>query len=150
MTNPTLFLGPGDLRSAEGVGQLRTLLGTCVSVCVWHPSKYGIMCHFLLPMQPDFMQQKFGPQNRYGNVALNEMLRMLRLRGIDKSACQWWVFGGSSKTLMPTQIGVQNFDYARDFLSQHHIKAMMNPAAGPMTVILDVKTGKCVLKHNQE
>jgi chemotaxis protein CheD len=45
-----VFLRAGDFYFGRGEVQLRTLLGTCVSVALWHPQKrIGGLCHYLLP-----------------------------------------------------------------------------------------------------
>lgn len=44
------ILKPGDLVFNNGSTMLSTLLGSCVSVVLWHPLlRIGGMCHFLLP-----------------------------------------------------------------------------------------------------
>ena len=49
-TDRDIFLLPGALAFGNQGLRLRTLLGSCVSVVVWHPSlKLSGMCHFLLP-----------------------------------------------------------------------------------------------------
>lgn len=45
-----IFLRPGDFYFGSGNRHVRTLLGTCVAIAIWHPGKrVGGMCHFLLP-----------------------------------------------------------------------------------------------------
>ena len=45
-----LFLMPGQWYFGGKASELRTLLGSCVAVTLWHPKKrWGGMCHFLLP-----------------------------------------------------------------------------------------------------
>ena len=45
-----VFLNPGDFHFAGGHTRIRTLLGSCVSIALWHPErKLGGMCHFILP-----------------------------------------------------------------------------------------------------
>ena len=41
-----VVLGPGDLYFGRGEHQVRTLLGSCVGITLWHPRAYlGGMCH---------------------------------------------------------------------------------------------------------
>ena len=45
-----VFLQPGDLFVADASYRIRTVLGSCVSITLWHPgSACGGMSHFLLP-----------------------------------------------------------------------------------------------------
>lgn len=47
-----LFLLPGALAFGPAPLRLRTLLGSCVAVVVWHPVlRLGGMCHYLLPQR---------------------------------------------------------------------------------------------------
>lgn len=45
-----IFLQPGDFYFGDRHTRIRTLLGSCVSITMWHPQKLiGGMCHFMLP-----------------------------------------------------------------------------------------------------
>ena len=45
-----LTLMPGQLHFGGHAATLRTLLGSCLAVTLWHPERrLGGMCHFLLP-----------------------------------------------------------------------------------------------------
>ena len=71
-----LVLMPGQMHLGQHVASLRTLLGSCVAITLWHPQKrIGGMCHFLLPQR----QRRNGepPDGRYGDEALAEMVRAL-------------------------------------------------------------------------
>jgi chemotaxis protein CheD len=48
--NGDIFLQAGDFYFGAGSRRLRTVLGTCVAIAMWHPVKrVGGLCHFLLP-----------------------------------------------------------------------------------------------------
>jgi chemotaxis protein CheD len=45
-----VFLGPGDLYFGDRTVRIRTLLGSCVAVTLWHPfARIGGMCHYVVP-----------------------------------------------------------------------------------------------------
>ncbi|MCB1190323.1 MAG: chemotaxis protein CheD [Leptospiraceae bacterium] len=45
-----IFLQPGDFFWGDESTRIRTILGSCISICMWHPAKkIGGMCHFMLP-----------------------------------------------------------------------------------------------------
>jgi chemotaxis receptor (MCP) glutamine deamidase CheD len=45
-----ILLHAGDFHFGSGKIRIRTLLGTCVAIAIWHPTRrIGGMCHFLLP-----------------------------------------------------------------------------------------------------
>ena len=50
-TDPhTVFLHPGECYFGGGPTRIATLLGSCVSITVWHPRLLvGGMCHYMLP-----------------------------------------------------------------------------------------------------
>jgi chemotaxis protein CheD len=44
-----VFLNPGEFHFGDGKTRISTLLGSCVSITLWHPRKrIGGMCHFML------------------------------------------------------------------------------------------------------
>ncbi len=48
-----VFLQPGDVYFGDRHTRLRTILGSCVSITLWHPQRLlGGMCHFILPARP--------------------------------------------------------------------------------------------------
>jgi hypothetical protein len=60
---------------------LRTLLGSCVAITLWHPTRrIGGMCHFLLPERKRRTNEP--PDGRYGDEAVAEMVKVL-------SALRW-------------------------------------------------------------
>jgi chemotaxis protein CheD len=45
-----VFLGPGDLYFGDRHTRIRTLLGSCVAITLWHPvALIGGMCHYMMP-----------------------------------------------------------------------------------------------------
>jgi hypothetical protein len=46
-----IFLQPGEFYFGDHETRIRTLLGSCVAITMWHPRlRIGGMCHYLLPM----------------------------------------------------------------------------------------------------
>src|SRR4051812_50134949 len=51
MGRKTVYLLPGELHASAEQTQVTTILGSCVSVCLWDQKlRIGGMNHFLLPM----------------------------------------------------------------------------------------------------
>ena len=74
-------LRPGEYAVGEAPLRMRTLLGSCVSITLWHPvRRIGAMSHFLLAARSPSHQGV--PDARYGEEALALMLRQLNKRGI--------------------------------------------------------------------
>ena len=72
-----LVLMPGQMHIGQQVTSLRTLLGSCVAITLWHPQRrIGGMCHFLLPQR----QRRPGepPDGRYGDEAVEAMVLSIK------------------------------------------------------------------------
>ena len=53
MTIRQIYLKPGDFHFGAAPLRLTTLLGSCVTVTLWHPRRHlGGMCHIQLPRRP--------------------------------------------------------------------------------------------------
>lgn len=45
-----IFLQPGEFYFGDEKTRIRTLLGSCVAITMWHPKlNIGGMCHYMLP-----------------------------------------------------------------------------------------------------
>jgi chemotaxis protein CheD len=89
-----LNLMPGQMHFGGKAASLRTLLGSCLAVTLWHPTrKLGGMCHFLLPKR----QRKPGEplDGRYGDEALEAMVALLRAARTEPSEYQAHLYGGA-------------------------------------------------------
>ncbi|MEY2342315.1 chemotaxis protein CheD [Acidithiobacillus sp. IBUN Pt1247-S3] len=90
-----VFLQPGDWHFGGPDLILRTLLGSCISITLWHPQRrIGGMCHFLLP-------QRCGPRDatldgRYGAEAVASLCTTIRQNHSKNSEYQCKIFGGGN------------------------------------------------------
>lgn len=142
-----IFLQPGEYYVGDADYRIRTLLGSCVSVTLWHPAKrVGAMSHFLLA------ERGVGPtleiDGRYGEEAILLMLRELAHANVDPAQCQAKIFGGGD--MFPRQarndapnIGQKNGEAARSLLRSHGIAIVAESlfGAGHRKVIFDVASG---------
>lgn len=119
MSKP-LYLNPGGYFFGQLDGELITLLGSCVSLCAWHPEKRLLLAtHIVLPERPSDMLLK---DTRYGDVvmqtALADMFRHKTLVSEYKIA----LFGGSTTIYAPHEythcVGSRNVDYMRNVVEQ--------------------------------
>jgi chemotaxis protein CheD len=143
-----IFLQPGELFVAPSGYQIRTILGSCVSMTLWHPaSATGGMSHFLLPTRSCAVKEADW-DGKYGDEALQIMLAQLRGLGIAPAQCQAKVFGGGN--MFPDHIrdgvvtvGMRNGQVARELLQQHGIRLVSESlyGVGHRQIIFDVSTG---------
>lgn len=112
-------LMPGDVVLGLAGDQVKTLLGSCVSVILTDPRRtVATMCHIVHVGRPSAS----GARNTaYGEVAMAEMFARLQAVGLPPTRCQAYVFGGGNmfpQMYNATHVGVNNVEWVLDFL--HH------------------------------
>jgi chemotaxis protein CheD len=92
-----IFLQPGEFYFGEGHTRIRTLLGSCVAITLWHPGRrIGGMCHYLLPRRPRGTSAPVRPlDGRYAEDAFRMFLRELLASGTSAADYQVKLFGGA-------------------------------------------------------
>jgi chemotaxis protein CheD len=91
---PVVYLLPGELVAVGGEmpRTLTTILGSCVSVCLWdRRGRGGGMNHFLLPRRPVDIDRT----PRYGDVAVPTLVTKLVGLGVRREDLRAKVFGGA-------------------------------------------------------
>jgi chemotaxis protein CheD len=153
-----VFLQPGEYCVGGASHRIRTVLGSCVSVTLWNPElRVGAMSHFLLAARGAHSRQVDDARGadlltldaRYGDEALQLMLRGLALRKVAATACRAKIFGGGN--MFPGQqpagggaaIGRRNGEAARDLLLGHGIEVVSESLFGDghRQIAFDVATG---------
>jgi chemotaxis protein CheD len=142
-----IFLQPGEYHVGDASCRIRTLLGSCVSITLWHPKRQiGAMSHFVLASRLHAAADELDA--RYGDEALTLMLRDLAAQHVAAEDCQAKLFGGGN--MFPKQarakrrnVGEQNGEAAREFLRVHGIPLVSQSlyGVGHRTIIFDVNTG---------
>lgn len=111
----TTYIAQGEDAVADSETMIiSTILGSCVSVCLWDPAaRVGGMNHLLLPE----LKEAGNPMNTTGAVAMERLInRMVRL-GAERTLLRAKLFGGSSMLSGMTDIGERNIAFARRYLS---------------------------------
>lgn len=144
-----IFLLPGEYFVGGAGHRIRTLLGSCVSITLWHPGrKIGTMSHFLLSSRNS--DKASGLNSRYGEEALELMLAELRAMGVNPTECQAKIFGGGQMFPGATQgIGRQNGEIALRLLRAHGITVVSESlyGVGHRSIIFDVNSGDVWSRH---
>ena len=89
-----LVLMPGQMHLGQQAASVRTLLGSCVAITLWHPvRRIGGMCHFLLPQR----QRRPGdaPDGRYGDEAVEAMVKTLETLRAEPREFVAHLYGGA-------------------------------------------------------
>jgi chemotaxis protein CheD len=65
------FLNPGELIFSKKPIVVKTVLGSCVAVCIYDKvNRWGGICHYLLPVAPSDEQRS----TKFGDVAIKTLL----------------------------------------------------------------------------
>ncbi len=143
-----VFLNPGEYFVGDARHRIRTLLGSCVSITLWHPElRIGAMSHFLLSERP---ARLLGPMDaRYGKESLSLMLRDLVRQGVDPKDCRAKIFGGGD--MFPQHrapetaglVGRRNGEAARSLLEIEGIRVCSESlfGVGHRKIMFDVRSG---------
>ncbi|MGE5865642.1 MAG: chemotaxis protein CheD [Rhizobacter sp.] len=158
--NRDVMLRPGEYAVGGADSQIWTLLGSCVSITLWHPRlRVGAMSHFLLAERPSTeTAAETPPDARYGQDALHLMLDHLARLRVAASQCEAKIFGGGNMFPDHTppgavSVGRRNGEAARQLLLRRgipvvseslfgngHRQIIFRPASGDVWV-RQVRTG---------
>jgi chemotaxis protein CheD len=128
--NNNHYLMPGNIFAHRDEYTVTTVLGSCVSVCLWDPvRKLGGINHFMLPLwNGDGLASP-----RYGNIAISKLIeRMLEL-GADRNNLRAKVFGGGDVLQAASafmNIGTRNVVLAQDVLRDQRIPVISADTGG--------------------
>ena len=143
---------PGQYHASKGAGTITTVLGSCVSTCLWDPvERIGGMNHFMLPGDGASTQSSWTDSARFGvyamEVLINEMIRL----GADRRRMVAKLFGGAQllagfETL---DVGAKNSEFALEFLRVEGIRLLAKDLLDvyPRKVHFFVATGKVQVKR---
>jgi chemotaxis protein CheD len=124
-------LMPGDVALGYAGDELKTLLGSCVSVILTDPRRtVGVMCHIVHVGHPSAGNHN---NTAYGSVAMAEMTRRLFSIGFSPRSCQAYVVGGGN--MFPTlfthhHVGTNNIDWVLGYLAHHKIGVLKQDLGG--------------------
>lgn len=142
-----IFLQPGEYFVGDAQYRIRTLLGSCVSITLWHPAfRIGAMSHFLLSSRNSYQEAEL--DGRYGEEVIHLMLQELRRSKVPPAECQAKIFGGGNMFPKQTRnnllnVGQKNGEAARSLLQAHRIPIVSESlfGEGHRQIIFDVKSG---------
>ena len=139
---------PGQYHAAADNAVIVTVLGSCVSACLWDPAlRLGGMNHFLLPGAG----QDGGDSARLGVYAMEVLINRLLKLGAEKRRLVAKVFGGASvlEGMEALNIGEQNGAFVLGFLREEEIPVAAKDLYGicPRKVYFFPETGRVLVKR---
>lgn len=145
---------PGQLYFGREPGSIRTLLGSCVALTLWHPERrIGGMCHYLLPERRRNPQQQ--PDGRYGTEAIAVLVEQLIRAGTKANEYEVHLYGGADTlpdhVAHKTQVGVRNIELGWTLVDQHGFQLVGVDVGDnvPRTVRLDMRSGAVDMRRSE-
>ena len=124
-----VFLLPGEYMVSKQPHLISTLLGSCVSVCLYHPQHhFGGMNHYMLTKGP--AGERSG---KYGDYAINVLLQFMERACGSLAGVEGMIFGGANvvgSIGTGAQIGEKNIALAREMLKKHGIRVIKEQVGG--------------------
>jgi len=129
-------LGPGEFFFGGGTRRVHTLLGSCVAITLWHPTRrIGGMCHYLLATRGSSQRL---PKGNYADEAVQLFLNEIKQSGTRPADYEVKIFGGGNMfspkpgTLNPQSINVSknNADEGPRLLAAHGFKVKASDLGG--------------------
>lgn len=141
-----LSLMPGQMHFGDRAASMRTLLGSCLAVTLWHPKrKLGGMCHFLLPTR---LRKPGEPlDGRYGDEALETMVALLRAARTEPSDYHAHLYGGADTmpegSALKFNVGERNIEQGFSLVDRYgfEIQGVDVGEDVPRTVTLTLASG---------
>lgn len=142
---------PGQWHAARE-GAITTVLGSCVSTCLWDPlARIGGMNHFMLPGDTASPDSPWAASARFGvyamEVLINDMIRL----GADRRRMVAKVFGGAQLLagFDRLDVGAKNSEFVLEFLRVEGIRVAAQDLLDvcPRKVHFFIASGKVQVKR---
>lgn len=135
------FLHPSTIWVSKEPQWVTTILGSCVSICLFDKKKYiGGINHFMLP----YWNGEGLESPRYGNVAILQLFRDMYNLGVKKEDIICKIFGGAE--VLGDQpsvfnVGQRNVELARKVIMEMGISVVSSSTGGKQGRKIDFNTG---------
>ena len=145
---------PGQFHAMSGEGSISTLLGSCVSTCLWDPlAKVGGMNHFMLPGEGARADAPWAVSARFGVHAMELLINEMIHLGADRRRLVAKVFGGARvlEGFDKLDVGAMNARFVLAFLREEDIEVAAQDLLGawPRKIHFFPATGKVQVKRLQ-
>jgi chemotaxis protein CheD len=141
------YVYPASLYVSGKEEMVHTVLGSCVAVCLYDTRlQIGGMNHYLMPQ----WNNKGMPSPRYGNIAIDMLVKKMEREGSQKKDLVAKVFGGADQHGFKHKlsVGKRNIAMARATLKRLAIPIVSQDILGNLgrKIVFNVKTGAVYLK----
>ena len=159
-----VVLQPGNFHFGDANTRIRTLLGSCVSITMWHPQKLiGGMCHYMLPSRS---VKRANLDGRYADEAMEMFMREIRRSGTHPSEYIVKAFGGGN--MFPSiakrcacqdgrigdacsSVSCKNAGIAKSIVAVHGFKMAVHDLGGTghRNIAFDIWSGHVWVSHKR-
>jgi chemotaxis protein CheD len=150
------YLKPGSWYFGPGAGIIRTILGSCVAVTMFHKrSGQSAICHAVMPLceQNGSCSVYCAEHSRYTDCIVRAMSGLFFEQGVKAKEIEVKLFGGSNGLGAagdPTRSGVgkQNVTQARKALQERDLILKVSDVGGTegRKLLFDTSTGEVMIK----
>ena len=140
-----VYLAPGQLFASSEAVQATTILGSCVSVCLWDlEAGVGGLNHFLLP-------EGATASPRFASHAVPLLVRQVVELGAGRERLRAKLFGGACvlEAFRASQaLGARNVEAARELLAAEQIRVVAEDVGGDLgrKLVFEVQTGSAWIR----
>jgi chemotaxis protein CheD len=125
-----VYLHPGHIYVTDQPVDVTTVVGSCVSVCLWdRETRWAGINHYVLPAVVGG-----APSMKHGDVAMHALIERLIKEGATPRTLRARLFGGSCVIEAfrgtGTDLGSKNVGVARRVLAHHRIPILQEDVGG--------------------
>ena len=134
-----ITVGIAEIEVAEPPDILRTILGSCVGVCLYdYKNKIGGLSHVMLPK----INEKNANKKKYADTAIPLLLNEMSKRGADIDSITAKIVGGAAMfNITPksnmVNVGQSNIISVKDVLREHKIRIIAEELGGDFGRTID-------------
>lgn len=143
-----VFLAPGELAVHAGPINIKTIVGSCVAVCLWDPQRrIAGVNHYLLP-HPNGSDVA---DTRFGSIAMKKLIERVCSAGATRERLQASVIGGGSPldAIKFGSVGEQNVNLALAVLRENGIRVIRQETGGAhgRKLLFNAQTGDLLVRR---
>ncbi len=113
------YLYAGDVFATATPTEVSTVLGSCVSVCLWDPARgIGGINHYVSPL----LNAKDPGSNKYAETSIHNLIKKMLSLGAKKEKLVCNVFGGGRVADLHLDVGAENIRAAEEVLRDKEIR----------------------------
>lgn len=150
MSSEVSTVGIAETKVLKYRGTLKTILGSCVGVCLYDSKKkIAGLSHVMLPEQ----KKSLSNPKKYADTAIEILIQEMEEEGAERDNLTAKIFGGAKMFILPgsgmmAKIGDDNIAKVRDVLDNSGIKIQGEDVAGTSgrTIEFSAESGSVKVK----